>query len=219
MGHLGRAVVGQGTVGVEGGDGIEALADEVLVLGAFLVQAGLDVQLGDPFAGGEGGLQPGEEATQGRAVGFHGLTHEAELVGCLDALGQGAGLEGFDHGHLVRQGLAGPQRQPGRIDQYPFVPRQGGQPRRPVGVVGHLDAIGLERIDQFRSELAGCHEQSGGGATDQQVGQEHRIEAHVGTAQGGQPGDVVQRRHQMPVGVVLGHGRAYPVQTLAPSLV
>jgi hypothetical protein len=93
-------------------------------LGAELL---VDGQFGDAFATGHRGLEPGVEAAHGQAVLHHGLADEGGLLGCLAALGQGAGVGGLHHLHARGHGLAQAQGDAARVHQQGAAGRQGGQ--------------------------------------------------------------------------------------------
>ena len=200
--RLGGVIVRHRPIGVEAGNGIEAQRHIPRTSRTGGGEAFVDGQLGDRLAT-QRGLQPGKEFTQRSAVLLHGLADMHRIVEAFAGLGQGRRVQPFDQGHLLAKVIQQADRHPRRVDQQARPRRHAGQYRADITVVTQGHAIGLEHLRKLGTHLVQGHEQRGLLLADQGKGNEHRVEGHVGTAQVEQPGDIVQRGDEVPVGTAV----------------
>mmetsp|Transcript_14947 Transcript_14947/g.47656 ORF Transcript_14947/g.47656 Transcript_14947/m.47656 type:complete len:363 (+) Transcript_14947:466-1554(+) len=203
-GGLGRRVVNDGRVGVDGGDGLEGRAHEVALLAAEGQQALGGGPLRQRLARRHRALQPAEVAAERCRVAHVYVPHGGQLGLRLDGLhgwhgagrpGNGGGGEGALHGAVGGAGVEGDGAE------------RGGS----LGEDGHggcvgsdLNACCLQRCSRPVGELRGVHEEGGCRGRDQQVAHEHWIVVDVAAAQIERPRDFIQRSQQHAASIDCG---------------
>jgi len=99
------AVMRQGTVGIESGDGGKTGGDEARLACALGGEAFVDRDFGDLLAP-EGGFKPGIKSSHRSTIACHGFTHPLSFGGGFACFGQHAGVGGLNHSDAGGHGLA-----------------------------------------------------------------------------------------------------------------
>ena len=222
IGFFRRLIVDDRAVFSGGDDGGKALVDEIRAFTAEAQQLRADVQLGDLTARDGAALllpaQPADHPRHGHAVLNMRLAFVFHLDGGLFGLGQRAGIRAVDELHAL--GYRGDQSHVGaRAAEQQALP--GGQRFQvfidlQIGPQGH--AVGLESGQQLRGYRFGRRIKDRVIRAQQRVGIEHRAVRDVSPAQIEEPGDVIQRGEQVPVGAEAGHLLAQEAELVGAAL-
>ena len=146
-------------------------------------------------------FNPLEQANQGSAVAFHGMTEALDLHLVLEALEVGDG--GAEVYLLAGQSIGKGVAHAVRVDEDHLVLTHALQEVDNVVIVANPHAAVLEVLAHLVGHFALVDEQFLVALRDISIGDGNGCEVHVASAQVQQPCDVVESRHQHGGGVIV----------------